>query len=284
MLTNLTKHLKLIILAVFAFILTGCAQMDYSRIVFANGRVQDRVVITLDTDKIKAAGYSTNSLLTVIQNDLELYFLSGVRSFKSESQSNINFTEEQKNLINNSILSSVDITADLKKVVATITFENNEVFDMYYTWQKQQNETPEEEPASNVIVKKGFYFNTYIQTSSTAYGDIINSFFYEKYSTDLGLSQHFTLNDISFSQIYASNNLALKSNALYTEVNSGIKFHYWQVNPLNNNQTLEFYAYSPQTTSWYVTALAISLLAVIIIFAYNLFNKKPQHKTKIDFV
>lgn len=288
MLQKLTRHLKLISLAVFAFILAGCAQIDYSRIVFANGRVQDRVVVSLETEQIQAAGFNTNALLSNIQNDLELFFLGPVRLFKSQSQTNANLTEEQKALINTSILSSVDITADLKKVVATITFEDATVFDMYYAWQKQQSgSSEEEETSSNVTVKKGFYFNTYVQSTSSAYGDIINGAlapFYEKYATTIGLSQRFNLSDVNFSQIYASSNLGLKSNAQFTEVNSGIKFHYWQIDPLQPNQKLEFYAYSPQTTSWYITALAISLLTVIIIFAYSRFSKKPEFKTKINFI
>lgn len=281
------KKWIVLIFAACAFVMTGCASIDYSRVVEASGKVTDRVIITLDLEALANSGYHVSALVTTIATDLDLLYFSNVREFVSVSLENENLTTTERLAIAQNITTSLTTSQNLTTIVATIVYGNQTVFNQYYAWVQAQSEPeePQEETATgDVLVQDHGFYTTYIQTASNAYGNVVDgnlSPIFEKYFTTLHMGEHFTLTDLSLTQTYASSNLKLDSNATTVSYQDGLKVHTWTVDPLGET-TLQFYSYSPNTYAWYLTALGLALVVAISILAYGLFtHKKAFTATKI---
>ncbi len=288
MLQFLQKYFKLFALVLFATMLTGCASIDYSRVVQKSGAVTDRVVVTLDLQKISTAGYNVNALLLNIQNDLELLYIANVREFVTQTLLSNQLTMEEKTAIAENIQSSVDITNDKTKVIATIEFKTKNAFDKYYDWLHAQQEPSDDEEENEqkqpVEIVQNVYFTTYIQTSPNAYGDIVNGNLapiFNKYFATLALGQEFGLTDLKLTQIYASPNQDLRSNAHFTETSQGLKIHYWNISPTGGEQQLKFYTYTPNTRMWYITALTVAVAFAFVLLVYGSIRHRNPYMRKI---
>lgn len=286
------KRIRIFVVLIFCLLLTGCASVDYSRIVEKSGKVTDRVVVSLELNKIASAGYNVNLLVANITYDLQLLYFSNVTNFIENSMYNENLTQEQKNNIKDNIVTKIEKSKDNTKIIASITFNNSEVFNLYYDFLKSQNPStpPDEENGeqkSDVELKRNMFFTTYIQTADNAFGDVVNGMLapiFNKYYATLKLGENFSLNDLTLTQIYGSYNTDLKSNADYVQIKDGIKLHYWEINPVNPNK-LQFYSYSPNVPMWYIFALMVSISVAILILFYGLVKyNNPFNVTKNKIV
>ena len=251
MLTKLKQNLKLLVLLIFGLALTGCANIQYNRIIDTDGKVTDRVVIELDLQALSSAGYNTNQLISSIENDLQLFYLANVTDYKTAVQNNVELSTEVKTQLLQNIETTVYTTVDHTKIVASITFATLEDFNAYYGWLDEQNPDSSEEE-NQVTQIDGYFFTTYVQASPNVFGNLQTgnlSSITNYYLQTLNLEDHFSLNDVTLAQLYASPNTSLDSNATEITLENGLKVHMWTLDPLQDT-TLEFYNYSPNQWAW----------------------------------
>lgn len=278
---TIKHHIKLLLLLLVGFALTGCANIQYSRVIDADGAVTDRVVVELDLQQISAAGYNINNLIAQIEDDFELLYFGNVTNYLQSVQEDTTLTTTQKTQIANNISTNVATTQDKTKIVATIAFATSQTFEDYYDWVALQSE---QEQTNNVQQLDGFLFTTYVQTSTNAFGNLQTGNLASvttTYLQTLGLEQDFSLSDITLTQLYASPNTSLDSNADLITFENGLKVHMWTLDPIAD-QTLEFYTYYPNKPMWYLTAIMASVATAIVILIQGQLATKNPYKKQIN--
>ena len=267
--------LKNLILCVFVLcitiMLTGCANVDYSRFVYPTGEITDRLVVELDVKKIHDAGVNVSVLVQNIKQDLENYYIQPIIDFKNEYMHE-EHTYEQKQYVNNGILHNVEVVGNYR-IAAEVTFKSISLFNLYYG---NDSDNLEGDSDGQIEFRQGTFVNRYVQSSQNAFAvlktDAIKQLV-EKYK--MLTSNQFTWDDVTLTQVYASPDTDIKSNADVTEVSQGIKMHQWEIDPNNLDFNLEFYTVTPRTGPWYILALFITLLVTFIIY-----NNIRSHKYK----
>ena len=287
MLKQVSKKLKALLLLGMAVILTGCANIEYSRVVYPTGEILDSITVTLDTQQITAANYNLTALTEIIRDDLSLYFLTNISTFKSESWICDDLTQEEKNDIQNNITYDANITNDKTQVIAYIYFKNRTAYTAYQTWLNPNYETELQEANTPTIVT-GTFFNTQIITNNSVYAQYLQSSIANtintKYFNTLGLGETFNLSDdITIMQSYGNADTSIDSNATSILLEGGIKMHVWEIDPTTTSQVLEFYYHTPNTPNWYLSALSIAVISVLIIYVNKILKGKYQNTDKIIF-
>ena len=106
------KHLFSLILIMFCVtILCGCAQIDYSRAVYSDGKVSDRIVVEIEEKAFRLFLVSKGELLNLVKVEFENYYIQPIEDFKSEFWAT-EHTFEDKQLVQDGI------TTDVKNILA----------------------------------------------------------------------------------------------------------------------------------------------------------------------
>jgi len=284
------------IMALFActlgiLLLTGCVNIQHIRMSFPDGRIVDRVVVELDTARLQANGFNTQDLARQIQIDLFNHYIlgtTGPRTFVNEMNNSNALSEEQRLFIRNSITTNVVISNDHSKIIAEVIFANQSVFTIYQEWIMANTNSSTENNNSSTVGQAQtitqIWFIKHIQSAQSVFFDAFNqplgARLLNEYNQNFELNSHYTTSDITFEQIYGTTNTALRSNAQITETTNSISLHYWLIDPNNHNQTLDFFVFSPNTSNWYIAAIAVSLLTSLIILLCN--NFKNGYKQGIQ--
>ena len=281
---KLKRVLFVLLISLCAIITSGCATITYSKIDTLGGQTQEKITIDLNYDALSAAGVTYSKYADVkqkIKADLEQYFIKPITDFIKFYDESPNITQEQFKVIQNNI--EPVVTEAGNTISASITFNNKYVYDLYIRYLIANSQT---DVNSNTKIEYGFLFYTIIQTQNNVFGDVTaNKYkpFYEKYTGEFSAYSSLDLSDLKFVQLYASQDTRLGSNADETAIENTFKMHLWEIDPLNANNVIQFYDYSPNTVNWYVIALVLTGFLIITLF-FVYFNKQGNvYKTKIDY-
>lgn len=270
------KNLLSLIIVVFCVILFGgCASIDYSRGVYPEGKIVDRIVVEIDNSAFKYCMFSKTDMLTIIKVDFENYYIQPIEDFKTEFwASNHTFSEKQK--VQDGIITDVRIVNDT--VFCEVTYSSQEIFDLYYAQTSSSSESQDND-GSNVELREGVFVDKYVQSTNNAYAVLKTEFLQNLIKKYKGyFKNNYGLANLKLTQEYASPDTTINSNATETEIVDGImKMHYWEIDPNNLDFELEFYTVSPHTTSWYIVALVLSLLSILIVVTI-LYKRKRANK------
>lgn len=290
--TNANKTFKKIVLLVFfvlfGVLLTGCANVTYSRVLHPNGAVEDKVIIFLQEDKLNAANVSVENLKANLEEDLTNIYFASIKAYKTHL---LNIATPESLLEANQIVFGIEPESPNDQIVATIHFKTRSAFHNYTRFLEQlntppTNEEPGEEPTETetedigVNITKSFFYTVQTQTTNTV--------FTEKLFSDLGqkvLEYNFKyskgelgFSDIKFSQIYGNSDKRLKSNADYSTTINNVKLHEWVItHPLSDNKPMQFYTFVPNTYNWYLTALALSMAVAIVVLTVGMLKNKNKN-------
>ena len=256
-----------IAILLIAFILTGCANVDYSRFVYPNGEITDRLVVELDEEKIRNAGVSISVITESIQKDLEDLYIQPIRDFKN-NYIHEDHSLEQKQYVNDGIIYDIQIVGN-NKIIAEVNFKTVGLFNLYYGITEEELESDDQ-----LEFREGTFVNRYVQSSQNVFSVLKTEQLknlVKKY--ELMFSNQFSLSDVKLTQVYASPNTDIKSNANTTEISQGIKMHQWEIDSNNLDFNIEFYTLTPRTGPWYILALFVTFLITFIIYC-NLRSRK----------
>lgn len=280
---NFKRIVSLIFILLCTIILAGCASVDYSRMVYPDGSVSDRIVVEISDEAFDYCTTTKQNLYSEIMRDLDNNYLLPIRAFrdsylpvKTEDMSDLEYLEAM-DLVRNGI--TCDVRQVGKQIVCDVTFSSAEVFSIYYSSMANNSGSEEEtEENSGFEFREGAFFNSYVQSSENAFAVLKTDFlkqFINKYKTYF--AGEYDLADLTLTQEYASPNVEIYSNATETETVDGIKMHHWEIDPNNLDFKLEFYTVTPQAASWYILGLFITFVVTFVVWGYIRRKKQAQN-------
>ena len=283
---SLKNIFSLILIALFSVVLAGCASVDYSRFVYPDGSVNDRIVIEISDKAFDYCNTTKANLYEEMKRDLENNYLLPIINFRNnyipERTENMTDLEylQSIDMVRNGIITDARIIGN--QVICDVTFKNTQVFNLYYGYGSSSNETEEN---SGIEFREGTFFNSHVQSSENAFAVLKTTFLQEfiaKYSQYF--DGEYDLEDLTLTQEYASPNTEIYSNATETETVKGIKMHHWEIDPNNLDFKLEFYTVSPHTSSWYLLGLGITFVVTFLVWGYIRRKKQAEiENTPPDF-
>lgn len=265
--------LSLIMLLFCTIMLCGCAQVDYSRFIDKTGQITDRIVVEIDDKAMQYCTLSKQDLYRNISIDLENYYIQPIEDFVSSYVRNPYIVLENRMTVQDGIHTNVEILGS--KIVAEVVFKSTEVFNIYYDTITDSDDDAEQE----VEFREGTFVNKYVTSSTNAFAvlqtdalkTIINK--YKNYFVG-----HYDLKDVTLTQVYASPNTDIHSNADEVETTQGIKMHQWTIDSSNLDFQLEFYTVSPHTATWYILALVVTLGVTFAVWGMIVRKKSSKEE------
>ncbi len=288
--TSLKNILSLIVILLCVFVLTGCASIDYSRFVYPDGSVNDRIVIEISDEAFNYCNTTKANLYETIKRDLENNYLLPINNFRNtyvpertEGMTEIEYLQVIDS-VRNGIITDARIIG--KQIICDVTFANTTVFNLYYNYVNNGSaESTEETKENDIEFREGTFLNSYVQSSENAFAVLKTDFlkgFIEKYKTYFDTD--YDLTDLKLTQEYASPNTEIYSNATETDTVKGIKMHHWEIDPNNLDFKLEFYTVSPHVSSWYLLGLGITFVVTFLVWGYIRRKKQAEaENTPPDF-
>ncbi len=268
----------LLFVAVFSF--WGCASIQMVRAIDSSGTIIDRLVIDLDESKINKSGKTVAEVKSAIKNDI-ISFRQYVESWKTQ------FTlEEYPELalsLENGIL--INDTETGNQLSVAIEFSNWQMFGLFYGIVNLED--VEYEKALNDVgpflsqLLLGQYETTDMALFLYKYSHIEDAGFiknlqalpegedndfsvlYEKYRKMT--NNYYDIEDLNISQIFAYPDEKLYSNADEIEYAGDLTMMMWDLSNKDDTFKMEIYKLGPQAVHWYVLALVISAVVVVLI-------------------
>lgn len=255
--SRLKNLFSLIFMILCTTILCGCAQIDYSRMVYPDGKVSDRIVVEIDEDAFRHCSASKGDLLNLVKVEFENYYVQPIEDFKAEFWAST-YDFEDKQLVQDGITTDVRVIGN--SIFCDVNFNNTRAFDLYY----RNIDKGEEDDSSQTDFREGTFVNKHVQSSENAFAVLKTEFVQSLIGKYRTLFQYkYGLKDLKLTQEYASPDLEVYSNADEIVVEDGMKMHHWVIDPSSLEFELEFYTVTPHTTSWYILALIISFLSIV---------------------
>lgn len=289
----------LILLLVAVFSLCGCASIQMVRAIDSSGTIIDRLIIDLDESKINKSGKTVQEVKSSIKNDI-ISFRQYVDNWKEQ------FTIEEYPELATSLGTGIVVndTEVGNQLTVTVEFANWTMFGLFYGIVTIED--VEYEKALNDVgpflseLLLGQYGNEDMGVFLYKYslvrdeGFIKNlqalpegedndfSVLYEKYRKLT--NNYYDVDDLNLSQIFAYPDQKLYSNADEVEVAGDLTMMMWDLSNKEDGFKMEIYKLGPKTVGWYVIALIISAVAIVIVMiklsANSAKNKVTVHITK----
>lgn len=260
------KKIFCLILLCSLILFTGCASVEYQRVVSSDGTILDAVSVKLDKEKITNAGFDFDSAKNGVKNKMNNYLLQIVNAFQTRSD---NLTLIEKFAVMNNLSYSVLEQDDY--IIAGIKFKNYNAFKYFYGLHLV------EDSDDDTKVVEEFLVNKYITTGKTIYSSddaqyITNDFL-------AYFDNKFTLDDAELSYVFGTSSDKLYSDATNHFSLSGINFHQWIIDDVN--QEINTYTLKANPINWYLLALALTLVLIIVLYIVSLFSKIKKKEEKL---
>ncbi|MBQ2863974.1 MAG: hypothetical protein IJE91_00745 [Clostridia bacterium] len=276
------KFISLIFVLLCTIILAGCASVDYSRFVYPDGTVSDRIVVEISDEAFNHCNITKANLYQEIVRDLDNNYLLPIRTFRDSylpvrtaEMTDIEYLEAIDK-VRNGIICDVRLVGE--QIICDVTFASSEVFNIYYSSINSSSDSTETEEENNGIeFRESTFFDSYVQSSENAFAVLKTDYlkqFINKYKAYF--SGEYDFNDLTLTQEYASPNVDIYSNATETETVQGIKMHHWEIDPNNLDFKLEFYTVTPHTSSWYILGLVITFMVTFFVWGYIRRKKQAE--------
>lgn len=258
------KKLLCLILLCTVFLFAGCATIEYDRIVLEDGTILDAVSVKLDNEKIENAGFNVNDAKEGVKTKMSNYLLQVVNTFKAREDG---LSSIEKYAVLNNLTYSVTENNDY--IIASIKFKNYNTFKYFYGLHLVED-TDKNEPKK----VEEFLINKYVNTGKTIFSTddakyITNDFI-------AYFDNKFSLDDTNLSYVFGTSEDKLYSNANYQYSLNGINFHQWIINDIN--QEISTYTIVPKPVNWYLLALCLTFVLIVILYVISLFTKKKSNK------
>ena len=311
---KLKKLMIVLLMFVSVTLFCGCAEIQYIRTVDDMVAVLDRIVIEFDEEELKRR-YNNDITFRSEYADLKNKIHSDFQTYENavkEWKKTFSYNAELYNLVNEGITMFVTHNEQNTNILSfEIRFANQGLFMLFYGTEVTYNGEPlkadsimtrdfgpylNDDVVADLKDYTPFLYKQAVVESESFIADVENeqffksnkTSFFDKYSNYLNFGKMFSIEDVEFSQIYASTDDRLYTNADDVMVNAGLYHHYWSV---DGDSSLKFYGIVPNITSWYLIALAIAVIVIISILLYckrdvvkkKLANLKMKQKSESEF-
>lgn len=284
----------LVLLIVSIFCCFGCADVELIRMVSSNTNIIDRLVVTLDKQKL---GNSYDTVKNAVEDDMlsfRNYVGTWINSFKED------YPQVHLQLLDQ-IVCEVPPAQD-NVLYINLTFANSSAFQIFYGIGENSNSNYNEAMLSEEYVQAmedvgpfirniieqdykteefGLFLYKYSMLNTKGILDGIEDYelngqnIYDRYSE---LSAY-TLDDIDFTQIFVYPEDRLYSNADVKDVIDGYTYLAWDLSDKSSDFEMSIYKLAPQTATWYIVALVISAVVVVsLLIVFSLKSKKTKEE------
>lgn len=276
------KYLSLILVLSCVVILSGCANIEYQRLVDDFGQILDKITIEIDETKLPS-DVNVNTLVGKIKGDLSKYYVNPMRQrlavFKVEHP--VEYHQLVDYVSINDPTESVE--NGIHKITVETIFASSDVMAFMYGYNSTDTDSN-----SGLTESKNFFIKKYTQTTDNVFGDITQIEFsgenlFDEYVEFVG--EEYGASDVTLTQIYGSTDSRMHSNADETINYNGFTCHLWEFSGDNSSGQLMFYYLTANPTGWYVLAIVLTILVVLIIVAcYIIKKRKNKYKSKVVIV
>lgn len=286
--------LSFLILIISVVTFSGCANIEFVRKFDGSSEIFDRLVIELDKDELESFGYDLKDTMTIINedlNDIRLYVEDWKKSFFE-----VEGLENVAKMVSTGIKVSID-KPTTNRIYMTVVFSDIKMFGLFYGYT-----TIEEYEYNKAMTDVGPFIDKIISNdySTEKYGiflyksaivknggilDSLQDFevngvnYYNKYRKEFNYD--YNLEDVEFYEMFTYPDDRLYSNADDSEVNKGLSIYRWSLSDKDDNFEMILYKLSPNASAWYILALVVSILVVVVlsvIVIVNRINKKNLKK------
>ena len=276
------RFLSVFILICCMFVMCGCANMEYLRVVDDNGQIMDKFTLELDRkdiiSKIGATRYG--KLQESIESDLGKY-ADKINSRRTELQREYGGQKDFVNGVAAAASKFFQLNETTDQIFVQVNYASIEYYKLINNISDSGSSEADNEVVSNWFVSKYIIKATNTFSNLEELGGEDNYFDYYT-----GHYPEFSMDDVNLTQIYGTTDSRLKSNADYVEKIEGINYHLWEIDAKNGAYKtceLSYYYLTAVGTGWYIIALALSIaLAGILIVVYVVKTvKAKKYKEKI---
>lgn len=262
------KKISLILCClVFVFALSGCANVQFERIINTDGSIIDAVCVKLDENAITQNGFNIDT----VKNDIKLKMNQYINAFfTSFQQRNDNLSPLKKIDVNNKV--TANVFEENGYIVASLSFKNYETFKYFYGLHLIESDETDEDD-SNVV-------ETFLYNKNVSIGKTIFSTKDAEFITDDFLSYFnnaFTLSDAELSYVFGTPQGKLHSDATNEYEIDGVHYHEWIVTDIN--QEILTYTIGHKPVNYYILALILTVVLIIILFVIAFFKRKKVPET-----
>jgi len=291
------KKVLLICLVTFMsiFCFAGCASIEYRRAVDGNNAIIDDFIVELDESKInKVAGKNYSSVFDLVENDMQL-IVESIKNWKLGFE----VYEDLYPAIKDGIEPTLSSSKKDKRLRLTVQFANVQLFGLFYGYI-ETDDYEYEKVMEDVgpFVKQmlledyspnenyGLFLYKYSLIKENGILDTIKTFefngvnFYEKYKTEM--HDFYDVKDLDIYESFLYPDDRMYSNADQKEIEQGITWLRWDLSNLNpEDVNMEVYKLAPRRVTWYILALVISIVALIVISIVVYKKRKNEIQVKI---
>ncbi len=276
------KYFSLILVLSCVVILSGCANIEYQRLVDDFGQILDKITVEIDETKLPS-DVNVNTLVGKVKDDLSKYYVNPMRQrlavFKVEHP--VEYHQLVDYVSINDPIESVE--NGVHKITVETVFASSDVMAFMYGYDSTDTDGD-----SGLTESKNFFIKKYTQTTDNVFGDITQIEFsgenlFDKYVEFVG--EEYGASDVTLTQIYGSTDSRMHSNADETINYNGFTCHLWEFSGDNSSGQLMFYYLTANPTGWYVLAIVLTILVVlIIVVCYIIKKRKNKYKSKVVVV
>lgn len=276
------KYLSLILVLSCVVLLAGCANIEYQRLVDDFGQILDKITVEIDSSKL-ASDINAETLVEWVKTDLRNDYVRPMeyRLLQYQYAHPTEYHEFREKVRIGEPVASLD--NGVYKISVETVFASSDVMRYLYGYDASTSDD-----SSGLTESKTFFIKKYTQTSDNVFGDITQIEFngenlYQKYAGYVG--DEYDASDITLTQIYGSSDSRMHTNATETIDYNGFTCHLWEFSGDNSSGKLMFYYVTANPTGWYVLALAITAVTVLLVVAvYFVKHRNNKYKSKVVVV
>lgn len=263
---KLLKKLSALILCfTLIFVLSGCAKIQYQRVLNTNGSIVDAVSVKLDEQKIAENGFDVGNVKAEIRRKMNIYLNAICNAFDTRDD---RLNEIEKTAIRNNVLAEVIDSGEY--ITASLTFSNYSAFKYFYGLHLVDVDEKDNSETINTLL-----YNKNVTTGKTIFSGEDAQFITNEFLSYFG--NKFDINDAKLSYIFATPESKLHSDATYSYEIDGVHYHEWVVKDIN--QEIQTYTIQVKPINWYVLALLLTVVLLIVLFIIASIKRKKQSKT-----
>lgn len=291
------KKLFVLILILFCTIFTGCANIEFVRFVDGNHAIQDKFVVELDKDKLNEKGYSMFEVLKDIESDF-VNIKNSIEDWKKQFQVNPDLLYVYDMVKDGIIVDVKPARNDSNSIYLSITFSNLSMFGLFYGYSTIENQeyTKAMEDVGPFISKMieedysteelGLMLYKYSLLKDDGILASLKDFEYDGENYYVNYSEYFEgdfeFSDVEVSEIFVYPDDRIYGNADDGEVISGVSTFKWVLSDKDENFQMEIYKMAPNAVNWYVLAIIISCMVVVVLFIIMFLKSKQNVKGKSE--
>lgn len=257
---------------VSCLLFSGCANVSYSVVMNAEGKIEQAMQVNLDKNEITLSGYSYDEVFSKVSDDFNEYFTALQQRIalyavaKNKSVMDCGVTLYRQDLKEDAI------------VFGSIVFDSPIIYKEFY------NISSSDDDDSSAMLEKTWFYDKDISETETIFSGIISNEnnlakeiadeYLSYFDGSLAGTTKKTLEDAGYTFNYGVPSKKLHSNSDKVYTQNGITIHQWNFTASQLGDKISTYTFTFKPTAWYILALGITAVSLCVVLVIGLIQKK----------